>query len=542
MNPPAASIAWNQVRAIAWAQWRSAWNRLPGVNKGNAAVTVLVALLWYGGIATLAVGAAVLMAEAGHQAFLPLMLGPALFLMFLYWQFVPVIMASTGAALELKKLLVYPVPRDALFGLEVLLRVTTGVEILMVLGGAILGSLCNRRLPLWSSLGFVLFIAFNLLLAAGIRDLMVRLFAKKRIREIAMFLLVIVAALPQILLVAGAGRRIRAALAVLPTAFLPWNAATAIACGHPRWWTPLVLLGWIGAAGIFGRIQFERSIGVEVEGAAATGGNAGAGPERFVFLYTWPARLFADPLAALVEKELRALTRSSRFRVVFVMGFTFGLLIWVPMSLGSAGHADSFVGQNFLTIVSAYAVLLLTDLLFFNSFGPDRGAAQIYFLAPVRLERVFIAKNAAAMFFALAEVGIITVVCLLFRLRVTAERVAEAFSVCAVMCVFLLALGNMASVWNPRPMNMAQPFKTQGSRVQWMALVAFPVACLPVALAYLARFAFKSEAAFFGVLAVFAACGGYVYALALETAAHHGERHRERIIEVLSRHAGVIST
>jgi ABC-2 type transport system permease protein len=411
----------------------------------------------------------------------------------------------------------------------------------MVLGGAILGSLCNRRLPLWSSLGFILFIAFNLLLAAGVRDLMVRLFAKKRIREIAMFLVVTVAALPQILLVTGAGRRIRTALAVLPTGFLPWNAATDIACGRARWWTPLVLLGWIGAAGIFGRIQFERSIGVEVE-RTATESDAGTGPERFAFLYTWPARLFADPLAALVEKELRALTRSSRFRVVFVMGFTFGLLIWVPMSLGSAGHADSFVGQNFLTIVSAYAVLLLTDLLFFNSFGPDRGAAQIYFLAPVRLERVFMAKNAAAMFFALAEVGIITVVCLLFRLPVTAARVAETFLVCVVMCVFLLALGNMASVWNPRPMNMAQPFKTQGSRVQWMALVAFPAACLPVALAYLARFAFESEAAFFGVLAVFAACGGYVYALALETAARHGERHRERIIEVLSRHAGVIST
>jgi len=211
------------------------------------------------------------------------------------------------------------------------------------------------------------------------------------------------------------------------------------------------------------------------------------------------------------------------------------------MSLGSGGHADSFVGRNFLTIVSAYAVMLLTDLLFFNSFGPDRGAAQIYFLVPVRLERVFMAKNVAAAFFALAEVAIITVVCLLFRLPLTAAHVGETFSVCVVMCVFLLALGNMASVWHPRPMNMAQPFRTQSSRVQWMALVAFPVACLPVALAYLARFAFESEAAFFGVLAVFAASGAYIYALALEAAAHHGERYRERIIEVLSRRAGVIS-
>jgi ABC-2 type transport system permease protein len=411
----------------------------------------------------------------------------------------------------------------------------------MVLAGAIVGSLCNRHLPLWTSTGFLLFIVFNLLLAAGIRDLMVRLFARRRIREIAMFLVVIVAALPQVLLITGAGHRIRSTLAFVPTAFLPWDATAAIAGGHAHWWTPLILLAWIVAAGVFGRYQFARSIGVELE-STATETSASIGPERFSFLYTWPARLFAEPLAALIEKEIRILTRSSRFRVVFVMGFTFGLLVWVPMSLGSSHRSDSFIGQNFLTIVSAYAIMLLTDLLFFNSFGPDRGAAQIYFLVPVKLQRVFMAKNAAAMFFVLSQLAIITVVCVLFRLPVTPIHVGETLAVCLVMCEFLLALGNMASVWHPRPMNMAQPFRTQGSRVQWMALVAFPVACIPVTFAYLARFAFDNEAAFFGVLAVFGAAGLYLYSLALETAAHYCEAHREPIIEALSRSSGVISS
>lgn len=533
-------FAWNQVRAIAWAQWRSSWNRLPGANKANAAVTLLIGVLWYGGIATLSAGAAVLMAEAGHQPFVPLLLDLALFAMFIYWQVVPVIMASTGSTLELRKLLVYPVPRNALFGLEVLLRVTTGIEILMVLTGAIVGSLCNRRLPPWSFLGFVLFIAFNLLLAAGIRDLMVRLFAKKHIREITMFLLVMLGALPQLLVFTGAAKKLKTAFSGVPTVFLPWDAAAAVASGRAQWWTPLVLIGWIAAAWIFGRIQFERSIAVEVE-STATETSIGQGPERFAFLYTWPARLFADPLAALIEKEFRALSRSSRFRVVFVMGFTLGLVVWVPMSLGPGRHADTFMAANFLTIISAYAVMLLTDLLFFNSFGPDRGAAQIYFLVPVRLERVFMAKNVAAVFFVLAEVAIITVACALLRLPLTAARVGETFAVCLVMCEFLLALGNIGSIWNPRPMNMAQPFRNQGSRVQWMALVAFPVACLPVVLAYLARFAFDREAAFFGVLAVFAISGVYVYELALESAVRQGERNRERVIEALSRRDGVIS-
>jgi len=111
MNSPGGSVVWNQVRAIAWAQWRSSWNRLPGANKGSAAATLLIGILWYGAIVLLAAGAGAIMAQAGHERFLPLLLNAALFLMFVYWQFVPVIMASTGSALDLRKLLVYPIRR-----------------------------------------------------------------------------------------------------------------------------------------------------------------------------------------------------------------------------------------------------------------------------------------------------------------------------------------------------------------------------------------------------------------------------------------------
>jgi len=531
----------NQIRAIVRAQWQCLWNRLLG-HKRSAVIAAFIGVLWYGGIVVLAVIAAALMAVAGHLPVFAVALSPVLLLMFLFWQITPVLWGSAGATLELKKLVVYPIREDALFGLEVLLRATTGAEIVLILLGASVGTLLNRRLPLWSFLGFILFIVFNLLLAVGIRDLLVRLFAKKRVREIAMFLLICLATLPQMLIVTGAGRRIRDAFAGLPTAFLPWDVAAAIATGHPQWWTALVALCWIGVAWVFAQIQFQRGIGIELEQAVSSPSGSGAG-KRLAFLSTWPARLFGDPLAALMEKEIRALGRSSRFRVIFTMGFTLGLLVWIPISLESRGQgqAGSFVATNFLTLVSAYAVMLLTDLLFFNCFGPDRGATQIYFLVPVRLGTVLVAKNAVAAFFALAELTIITVACLAFRLPVTPARIAETFSACLVMTVLLLAVGNMASVWNPRPMNLAQPFRNQSSRVQWMALIAFPLAAIPVVLAYLARFAFASEMAFFGVLLVFGASGAYVYRLALEVAVRHGELDREHIIEELSYAAGVMA-
>ena len=54
--------------------------------------------------------------------------------------------------------------------------------------------------------------------------------------------------------------------------------------------------------------------------------------------YRFPGRCLRDPLAAIVEKELRSLACTPRYRMVFVMGFSFGLMVWLPMILGSASR------------------------------------------------------------------------------------------------------------------------------------------------------------------------------------------------------------
>ena len=86
-----------------------------------------------------------------------------------------------------------------------------------------------------------------------------------------------------------------------------------------------------------------------------------------------PSRLLPDPIGILVEKEVRFLSRAPRFRLVFFMGFTFGLIIWLPLLL-RGGQPAGFFGQNLLSLVSLYACLLLGEVLFWNSFGFDRQA------------------------------------------------------------------------------------------------------------------------------------------------------------------------
>ena len=195
---------WNQASAIVWAQWRSTRNHLPRANLGGLVFTARSDrhLVWRLRVPGGARGNPAFHDPTELEAFHKI-LPAALLLCFLYWQVIPVLLTSMGASLDLRKLLVYPIPKRALFAIEVILRVSTGVEMLLLLAGAAIGLLLNPDVPLWAPFSLALFVIFNLFCSAGIRDLLVRLLAHKRVREIVVFLVVMAAALPQLMLFRG---------------------------------------------------------------------------------------------------------------------------------------------------------------------------------------------------------------------------------------------------------------------------------------------------------------------------------------------------
>jgi ABC-2 type transport system permease protein len=145
-------VAWNQAGAIVWAQWHTFRNHLPRANKLGLVFTGLLTLVWYGAFAFLAGIAAIILSKADELESIRSILPAALLICFLYWQLIPVLMASMGSSLDIRKLLVYPIPTGELFTLEVLLRITTAVEMLLLLTGAGIGLLLNPRIPLWAPL------------------------------------------------------------------------------------------------------------------------------------------------------------------------------------------------------------------------------------------------------------------------------------------------------------------------------------------------------------------------------------------------------
>lgn len=533
----------NQARAILWVQIRSTLNVY---QKASVAWTTIAGSLWYGLWAFGAFAAGSAMADEKNLTLISTALPGGLFLAFLYWQVMPLMMAATGASLDLRKLLAYPIPVSQFFFIELLLRATAAAEMVMITIAVGIGILLNPGLPFWGALGAVAFIAFNLALAVGVRDVVSRLLAHKHVREIAFFFLILLVALPQIALRnlgEGPSRgRFQRFTASTTWQGWPWTASASFMQGHDTLRSAAVILAWCAAAYLFARWQFGRTLTFDAQAAAASGEKPRSRSNLMEWFYRLPNVVFRDPLGALIEKEIRFLTRSPRFRLVFLMGFTFGLLIWLPLTLGRPGGAQSILGTNYLTAVSVYSILLLSEVSFWNSFGFDRIAAQVYFLAPVPFSRVLIAKNITAMFFISVEIAVVSMICALLRMPVSLRALGEAYAVGLVISVLLLSAGNILSVRQARGVDPSKSFRSGAAgRVQAVLLLIYPVAFAPVALGYLARYAFDSELAFYAVLAFDLTVGLVFYKIALDSAVSTAERTREEMISRLSQGAGPIA-
>ena len=506
--------------------------------------SAIVSLIWYGLWTGAAVAFCRVFSNPNELPVIRIALPGGLLLIFLYWQVVPLMLATTGSSLDLRKLRAYPIPDGQLFLIEVLLRFTAGIEMVMVLIGLTIGAMLNPALPKWSLLAAVAYVALNLIVAVGLRDMLGRLLARKRIRELVFFFLILAAAMPQLMLARRGMVSPQLRLLMTRDAWQgwPWTASANLIMGTRLAPSLAVLFAWIVGTLVFSRWQFTRTLAFDADAANAHSSETGRRSWWIEWFYRMPSVLLKDPLGALIEKEFRFLMRSPRFRLVFLMGFTFGLVIWLPMVFVPRGPLGGFFVRNYLTVVCVYSLMLMSEVCFWNAFGFDRSAAQFYFLAPVSFRRVMTGKNLTALFFMVLEIAMVTSVCVLLRMPLDARRFAEAYSVAAVVMIFLFSAGNLLSVRQARGVNPANSFRTGAAgRLQAMLFAIYPVTFIPVMLAYVARYAFDSQAALYLVLGIDAVVGLIVYRVALDSAVRNAELTREAMITALSAGDGPIA-
>jgi ABC-2 type transport system permease protein len=164
----------------------------------------------------------------------------------------------------------------------------------------------------------------------------------------------------------------------------------------------------------------------------------------------------------------------------------------------------------------------------------------LYFAAPLPIARVFAGKNIAAMIYIYLEVLIIIAVTALLRISAVVGQTIETLIVMGICALYMLALGNLGSVHYPRGLSGDRVSQGGGRGFQGFLFLIYPIALLPVGLAYVARYAFENEVIFALFLALSAIIGGVFYWIALESAVNAAARRRERIIQELSESDGPV--
>jgi ABC-2 type transport system permease protein len=534
---------WAQISAIAWAQMRATRNHLPRTHVGTILIWC-VSLLWYGLYAGLAIFLAFALPAIPVQQIRQWM-PVALLGVFVFWQLLPLLTLSSGWSLQLNKLQIYPVSDAALFGIEVLLRITSAPEMVLVLLGGVGGLARHPQVPLISAFCLLLYVPFNLFLSLAIREMFLHAFERNRLRELFAVLLVAIALLPQILARTGVWPRVRPYFfAASNTRATPWHEAAMLSLGIVPWPSLGLLALWTAAAYALARWQFKKALTPEESFRAGTRKTARGlarqrVPGRRLGIVD---RLFRDPVAAILQKEFHSLVRMPRFRVMFGMACIFGVLVFLPASMNARHHGGGFMANNFFIVVDLYGLLLLSDVLLLNVFGLDRSAAQLYFATPVPLEDVIRAKNVAAVAFVALQSAAVLVAATAMRIPLNAVAIGEAIGASAVATVFFLAVGNLCSTAMPRPIDPKQTFRKQaGGRMQlWFFLCSLGLGIL-VGFAFLARWAFQNDWAFAGVLAIEFAVGLIFYHFATESAIERAMARREEILEALMKGASPVA-
>ena len=529
-----AQAVWGQIGAIAWAQFRTTRNHLPRSSFGSVLMGV-VAFLWYAMFGVIGIVLAIVIRTRPLAELRP-GLGVGLLAALLFWQLKPLLSLSGGWSLQLDKLLVYPISTTAFFSLESALRITTSPEMVLLVLGSTVGLMRNREIPFYAAACLLLYIPFNLFLSLVVRELITHSFRRNRYRELFAILLVSIGILPQMFLRTSLGARSKPYfMAVANGRGTPWHEIAMLSTGALSLESILSTALWVLAAFSIARWQFEKGLREEKSlGSESSDVRLGEKHPLLTYLLELPSRVFADPVGALVEKEIRSLVRMPRFRVIFGMACFFSIVVFFPLAFGISGNR--FVAINFLPIVNLYGLLVLGDSLLWNFFGFDRGAAQTYFVTPLTIKAVILAKNLTAVLFMIMQSVIVYLIALAFRFPITPMKVLTAVCDSGVVALFFLSAGNLSSVTVPRAIDPGQTLRKQtGAQIQlWLLGCSIGMFVL-VGFAFLAGWALDSEWALVGVLGIEFAIGLIVYRIATDSAVERGMRDRERILDILSK-------
>jgi ABC-2 type transport system permease protein len=477
MTPgPFSALARSQYKALASMRWSMFRNSLRTTQGAIELGARTVAFFFYAllglVIAVGTGGGAYAIAASGKWEILP-----ALFwVLFILWQAVPVTLASFQEHFDLGGLLRFPVSFSAFFLLHLifgLIDASTIIGGLCCIGVWIGITIARPDLWAWTALGLLVFAAFNVLLVRAISAWIDRWLAQRRTREIVGALFFVGLLSLQLLNPAFRSQRDWRVTAESRAAGMRWvHTANSV----QRWLPPGLAASEIErSAGSrpVAAVEAASLLGIYVLAAGGVLGIRLRAEYRGENLNDAPSRKKAErrtrtwlidgsgPIAAVMEKELRVLTRA--------MPLLYGLAAPLLMVFGLSGlfikrgvGPSHFMSMSLL-ISLAYAMVGFTQL-FYNNLGPEGPGIQMLFLCPTPMRTVMLAKNLFHSFLFFVDA---VLVCFVSSLR-TGWPAPAALAATAAWLLFALpvhlAAGTAFSLNMPYRMNLGRITRQRGSQ------------------------------------------------------------------------------
>ena len=255
----------------------------------------------------------------------------------------------------------------------------------------------------------------------------------------------------------------------------------------------------------------------------------------------WEIPLLSPALSAVLEKELRYISRNAQIRMMAFMPL---ILIIVRLmnrrhfnsqsvTGGSSLASDFFIYGHGLIVTSGvlYAFLVLSGL-FCNQFAFEEAGMRSLVLSPVNRKTMLIGKNLATALVALIlSAGLLIINHLVFR-DVTLEALFFAGLSFLIFAAMLSVMGNWFSIRFPKAMKFGKRSNVSGV-VGILLIPMIGLLTLPPLAAVAVGFVARSLIVEYVTLAVLAAVSIGFYLLIIASQGEALERRELEILEVV---------
>ncbi|MBI3405556.1 MAG: hypothetical protein HY046_08880 [Acidobacteria bacterium] len=529
---------WRQVRLIGWLRWRLFVNSTRQ-KRAKLELAANIALGIIASLVALAIGfglaaAAYVMTSRGRLEFV----STVYWGLFLFGQFFPFLVSLSTAQLDEQHLLRFPLRFPVFYGLNLFYGMidpvaVTGAFWLTCTGVGIVYARPGM-LP-WAVLLLGMFATFNLLLNTYATALLSKLMQKRRAKEIV-FVIFITGMIGFQFLANWAvdGRKyiqpyweeVRPVLEVFPPSATGMGIARAARGDIVGIAYPIALLG--GYVLILGALLSRRLQRVyEGEDTGWSPAATVTAEEKKVTL-SWKLPGLSGPIAAMIEKEIRYLTRNApMFLQLIIPLFVVGLMSQAMGRPPRPGRtAPNIPVEWMFPGALGYALLVLAPMIH-NCFSYDGKGVQSLLMAPVRFREILIGKNIMQGLMVLLNVA--TIWGLLGILKKLPGPTMALATLAAMIFAALahMSVGNMMSLKYPKRFDFGK-FKQRQSGMSVLIAMLLQVLVMGlIAIGFAtARFFGAIEYAAAGFL-VLAAAMFQVYLLSLERCDTLAEEKRE---------------